>query len=390
MLSNFLDRSIVRSTALAERSFSGKHAVLKIAMLWFALAAFIAYPDWDLVIRAGFLNGRGPLVWGSILKQSAHPFAITHYDPASHEAKMALRLLPPIIGHVLGLNPIGFFLFQVASYIGFCYLATRLILRASGDIAITVFAAIGCAASGLGSILAIDTSPFFDSVGFVFIALAMLSANPASIIGCFVLAGFTDERCIITIPMVFLFHCLRGGTAYPNTIWHILKANVAAWSAIVAAPIYLLCRMLVTYATGLFTPHAPNELNYLFENFSEWPIALWSVFEGGWILVLGGLLIFYLRKAYLLLIFAILAMLPSIIAGWMVIDMTRSLCFIFPILLLTIGVICANERRPRTIFFYAMIVSLLFPSYAISGGQRPHFMVPTIIAPLQWIPLLYR
>lgn len=92
-------------------------------------------------------------------------------------------------------------------------------------------------------------------------------------------AGFADERAVIASSLVVIWHACNSEDLTFNGLYKWL-AFFAGFLAL-----YLFVRVAVGYATGQATPSVAVGLDIFRLNLPNIVLLVWSVFEGGWLVV---------------------------------------------------------------------------------------------------------
>ena len=123
---------------------------------------------------------------------------------ASHIDKLELRLTLPILGWLSGTGGWTVIVWNHLSALGAFYLLARLASKAIGDTVGGGLFVLGIGPTFFGSWFFNDFH-FGDGVGFFFLLLSIACRNPVVSCCSFIAAAFCDERCVIGVPLLFLF-----------------------------------------------------------------------------------------------------------------------------------------------------------------------------------------
>ena len=312
----------------------------------------------------------------TVMAQAQHPFTAHHYNPESHEAKMVLRLVPPLVGRALHLGVVGYCVFQFLCFVILGYALARVLLRASESAAIATMGVIAMATAMPGMLWNDDLRGLFDGTALMFMILAMLFRNPLAIAACLFLGEFTDERAIIAAPLIFGFHLMNDGREFPTDWRTLLRGNWRSAAVIAAVLACLAAREALYLKLGLATGRSASDLWYIEHNINEWGVGVWSGLEGGWLVVAAGLLVLLLRRAYLLFAGLALSVLVIAVAAISVFDISRSAVYALPAFVAATGIVTASEKNARPLFFWAMLASVLWPTYYVTGTFKLHWVLP--------------
>lgn len=319
-----------------------------------------------------------------------HPFFPSHFDQSLNLAKRDFRLLPPLIGYILGINSIGLVVITNLLNCGFLYLTLNLFYRIIKkkstafyfSLAIT-FTYLGI--SGFNDILCLH----FDMFAYFLVLCAMNIFSPFAIIFLF-LSYFVDERALLSGVFVIIFqHYTKKNTHNTSFLF---------WGYLISIVAYFVSRYFLTECFGLYTPlgnAAGVGGKVVLTNIISFRgiLGTFLSFEFLWIIIIIGLLqlknIQY-NKLEILLIFSIL--IASIFSAFMVLDITRSISYLFPIIFLMVYNLNKNSSQSELIFFSfgIMILNLLIGSYSVKDIIDPLITSPSNIkVVVNWLVNLF-
>jgi len=279
-------------------------------------------------------------------------------DPAAAPLPNALRwrLLPPALGHALGLSPAACFAGATLAAAALLVVVAYFLL----DAGLTLAGA--AAATGLVA----TSSAFFVSTGWVgqFDALYLIAlvvfvfarGTIAPAVAC-ALAPWCDERFLLLLPACALLRYRRtGGLAWlPGTL--------------VALAPYLLARLV---ALGLGDGTVARQWAIQQQALGDyWPritAGWWMGFRAAWPLVLAGLVLPLAgpRRARTLHAAALAAGLAAVVVlAW---DLSRSIAVLLPWFLHgTIAVAALAPRRVPALLAGLVLLNLLLPATHVVG-----------------------
>lgn len=216
----------------------------------------------------------------------------------------------------------------------------------------------------------------FDGVAIGLIALsAELRDKPWWPFLTSFLACWTDERAIQSIIfLAVLFHawpCAEKDRCYRPLL--IMGGSVLA---------YFVTRSLVALALGWHSP----DMNLLSPPFalvlSFAQLAMWTAFEGGWIIIGSAVLIMVLTKEYLRLGFLVCAILVAIANSLIVLDTSRVGAFSFPLILAALAQLHRAgmpSSQIHQILAFSAAITLLAPNYEIIVGVAIKWLPPMLV-----------
>lgn len=360
MLQDYFFNLINKSNNITGRAFAGKYGWIKLGFFSMFVSLFFAFPSYDLILK-----GKAEFWWKSVIEQTREPFVQKSYWAGSHDAKLAFRLTPPLIGKVLGLNRNGYLLLQISFFAMFFFLLTRTLLSLTSDIVSTAYLSLGFATTFVGSVLVSDYRGLFDGIAYTFMLMAMCWRNPLLIFAAAFLASFTDERALVAMPLILLYLIVRESNIKELDLKFLIKGDRYSWAVAASCIAYTVCRLLLAQIFGLKTNSADEHIWLIGKQIDSWAIGLWTGLEGFWLVIIAAGMILLLTKRYAALLATGVAALMVFLVAANVLDITRSMAYMFPLAILSVCIIEKTEKKHANyLYFAAMIISAL-PSYNI-------------------------
>lgn len=312
--------------------------------------------------------------WKAIYQQSQQPLVAHKHSPGSHQSKMAFRLAPPLIGRLFpsadyASFTVHLFLFQHVLGLLFSYLFLNLLCLLTGMDVYALLLTLGTPFIYLGNSFFWDTFGWFDGIAF----FALMAGLYALIKGHYwllslflTIAFWTDERAIVVSPVVFFWMPYvqkESPDSNKPTAW---KQLVPYYVATVLA--YAAVRWYIGFQFGLAVPAGSGSLlggKVLLYNTQSIPYSFVNAFSGYWLPIL--LVIGWAWKTADKLYFrlAMLFIAASVLASYCVLDVVRSLMYLFVWLLLAL-IIVARVSEKRFALGVALVVAIM------------SFMAPTL------------
>lgn len=316
-----------------------------------------------------------------------HPLvAMVGKDSKEHFAKRELRITPYVIGKVFHLNAIRLFYLQVLLLPFFLFLLFNLVRKLAGGDAPMAFWATACMLfTYVGHSFVYDTL-FYDSYAFVFLLVACFYYDRVWSILALILAFFVDERSLfpaLNLPLLFLFQTGIPQGKWTHVIRDFLLKNRATHYLLISYSLYALIRFYLYTNFHLETPigkQAGVQLGFAFLHGFKLPYALFSALK--WAIFLPIFVFAYFIKHRIWtsawLYFGIY--LASFIAATAVDDVTRSLTFCFPIILVFFQIIhhVKEHESARVLIFLLFLANFFTPTYTL-------IMHLERISPFNWI-----
>jgi hypothetical protein len=311
-----------------------------------------------------------------------HPFSIIPVDRFSADAppgssgtiehlrKRTYRITVPLAAHVLHLGLRGAALVAQIAAVLFLWVVYRLFQRGLKDPVAALFASVAVAASFIGQWGLYDFT-YFDGVAYCLVALSLWTRRVWLLPVLLVLAGFSDERAILTVPLVYVFHSQDGVSLTAS----LARTTPLQRAVVVGTVTFVVLRVAFGWSLGTMADASSSIRLALTYNVLVFPLAILLVLKGASVLVGAGLLqLGRLRAAAGL----ILAALPTVVASAMVYDLSRSLAYGFPAVFICAAALQRTEALPsvRRLTCLAAGVSVVMPSYYILLGLVP--MLPIL------------
>jgi hypothetical protein len=322
----------------------------------------------ELPAMPGDANAAWRQYWRDVVKLKVdNPwFDYTRAFPAeSNQAKRNFRITVPILAHATGFGiaavPVVRFTLQAVLIV--CLLLTA--ERACGDRVAALAAALAVAGTYVGTSVWMDDWGWFDNCAQALMLLALALRRPFWVCAAAVAAAFTDERALIAVPLIALFHAWTGGR------------RGLVWAPLAAIPCYLLVRILMGAAFRIATTSAGiATADMIVPNLKVSMLGAWSSLEGGWLLVaIACLAALRAGNARGVLFLAVASLVP-VAASVAVIDFSRSASYAFPATLAALalwasqfprGGVAVDRATLRRWTAIAAAVSLLSPNVFIMG-----------------------
>ena len=339
-----------------------------------------------------------PPLWDVVHQQAIHPLTpVPGLAPTSHESKRVFRLTMPLLAK---LSPVGtprgrmLFLFALQYVAGavFFVLCFELFRELVQNPATAAVLTLGTAFLYPGQACFHDLFGVFDGTAVVFLLAAMWCRAPWMIFACLLGAFWIDERAVIAASFPFLWIKLRAGLADG---WRsLLLPDRASIVVPMAVAVTLGLRFWLTQAHGFHLPLGPESdvsATKFFQaaRLDRLPIGLLSPFKlHGLLLGLAAVWLWATRR-WALLMLSGAAVLASTAAALAVVDITRSLAYAFPAVIISVGLLTRDvgQRFLLGLAVALLASALIVPSYDVKTGAA--WMVP---APVKLLisPLLRR
>lgn len=174
-----------------------------------------------------------------------------------------------------------------------------------------------------------------DGFAYLLLAVVALSNRPWLIFTSVCLSSFTDERALVATTILYFLRSLRDHTLHTWRFRALFPSNGAMWAMIAACFSYLIGRLSLHAFFGLENDDSAvlTSKELLYHLRYSIPDLLFATFEGLWVLPVLALLSAVAARNIQWVIAYIGALFFALAPSFLVIDLERSLGFMFPVLL---------------------------------------------------------
>jgi hypothetical protein len=223
---------------------------------------------------------------------------------------------------------------------------------------------------------------FYDSVALCILILALNTSSPTLAGIAAFAAAWTDERALITLPMIFLFAMIAPTTR--AAVHHALAGKGTAIILAVAA--YGASRMYLTHTRSLHVNAGGVGTALLTAfPFSD-PLAIFTSLAGSWLLVVFGLIVLLATKRYWVSAAFCGALALIMGVALCVADRTRSLAYCLPAVFVGLSILSQSETSENVegLALLCCLISFIVPTYYFEA-KLYWFWFPLPVQVLQWI-----
>lgn len=367
----YISGFFLRFYAFLHRAFLSRFWRIKLLILATILAGLMQCPRYTYLYRYAVTGTEENPTYSTFKEQVAAPFAPRVFDSDSHESKMTFRLTAPLLVKLFHAPPIGIFVFQFIAGLLMYYALIQLLYTLTDDRVTTAMLVLGLSCTYFGCAFVFDVMPAFDTFAYAVLILMMLSSNYVALFSLIIIGAFTDERTIIAVPIVLLWHLCHEQAFTNEKSWTDLfkqaffnKKTLAVGAGIVA---YVAIRLFLASHYHLITYGGFVGLSaFVFDAYRGIVgMGFLSGLESFWAFLVAALIALTASRSYKLLVFFVLAISPICFGAFLVHDITRSLAYLMPAFLLSLYLL-----RP-----YLTSLSLRHFSNAVMWGA---LLIPTI------------
>lgn len=351
----------------------GRYWLLCTVSITLLLSLLMSFPEPEIFEKKN--SGLIP-----VLQKAENPFQQIDYSSGRHETKLSFRLTVPLIIHVFHIGFTGVIIMEYLFGILFFYLTAKLIYELSGNRA---YAFLITLASGLiftGTAAFVESRGMFDGIAITLLLLAIFSKKPVLIAFFVFIASFTDERALVASSLVMLYHVKDRSFA------GLLKSlfNSKCTAVIMAWMLYFGCRVYLSAKCGLKTDRSGVGLDLFAAQIYNLLPGMWTGLEGFWLLIVFAFAGLIAKREYAFLLLYITAISAITAAAMSVIDITRSMAYLFPSIFIGFQILnTASERFLGNMIFCIWAISLLCPNFYACGDRS--FFIWAAPLPVQLI-----
>jgi hypothetical protein len=348
---------------------------LKLAVFLTGLVLITTYPSYLDILT----DWRPRTSHSYFFNKMADPFAqLVGENEATHGAKIAFRLTVPLLAKMLNLgytvtgrDIVLIFVLQSLLLVPFFILLSRLLVRYIDPVS-SLLLTVAFSGTYVAKAFFWDYFCWFDGYAYFFLLAGMYFREKWVVFVSLFLACWTDERAIIALGGVYVFHRLMECDFELRSFRQLLPDRLLlslSWVMLWVLASYAFCRWILMFVYGLRTPVGvdvgvsfsmiPYQLRYRF-------MGILLTFEGLWIFIaLAATALWYNRNKFLTMIL-IAGIVVHIIVAYSVYDITRSLAYGFPFVLTAIVLFNRyyqfNKYGLRQIVGLAALTCVLIPT----------------------------
>ena len=306
--------------------------------------------------------------------KAQHPFADTAriaVPQGAGERSHGAKLTPRLVGSFMlwATNKASLHPYLPATIFGLIFLLSGILVshHITEDRIVGLFT--GLLFSGLyatSACFSVNWTPKpYDGIAIGLLGVALLLVKRPWLLSFIAfLSCWTDERAALALWFI----------AAVIVVWPSMspqakrKRYIALGAAVVA---YLITRMIMAKALGWASPDIGLIGIDPLLSASVFQLAAWSAFEGGWIVIAYALWLLLQRKSYVHLSLITASLSVAILSSLLVLDVSRSAAFSFPLILASLAILKNGGlscRELRYITGIAAGIALLAPNFEIITG----------------------
>lgn len=352
--------------AILERFTRWRYWRLWAVGLFFGCSLAFQVPAYKLAYDFSVLKPGTYFIYDGYRQQVAHPLTAISSESDSHLAKMTFRLTVPLLAKGLHLSLFGVLAVQLLLGLVMFYWLLRLLQMALRDDVAAFLLTLGMCFTYFGSAYVHDVYCFFDAFGYAALVFLLAARRLPYLLLLTAIGGFVDERVLVASLLALWWHSLWSADAPAPRLGRpaltpAVLGIVAGWLAYGAVRYYLA----TTY--HLNTHGGAVGVGAMAENLQAEMLGLGFIsgLESYWLLLLLALLLLAVHRQWLLLTLLLAAFLPAGGGSFLVYDMTRSLGYAFPVVLLA-ALVTGTYLGRASVRHLALVVlafAILTPPY---------------------------
>ncbi|MCL5742789.1 MAG: hypothetical protein M1541_02505 [Acidobacteria bacterium] len=289
---------------------------------------------------------------------------------ASHVDKLELRLTRPVLGWLSGTGAWTVVVWNHLAGFGIFFLLAGAAAEALIDPAAAALFVLGLAPTFFGS-WSFNDFLIGDGVSYFLMLLAVTLRSPWLAALSFLGAAFSDERCIIAVPLLLCYLAIRFQA--PDEAAQRNRSCIALISASVA---WLLLRFWLAHTLGLSagTSDVMTKDILLFHLHESFPGPFMSVFKASWALPAFGFLGLAAARRWRTLSVPSASFAVAIAPALLVWDLPRSVAYGFVVVLISLYSLRGEKAASRKVLAAILVVNVL----SCSPGE-------SVLRALRWI-----
>ena len=365
-----------RLLTVAERWTQRRWWAARTTALTVVVSLVVAFPSYN------DLDTSDP-TWVGLRFRAAHGlFDHAGLSTSSRAYELTFRVTVPLLAKVLHLgSTAGFLAIQAAGGVALILMVALLMERITGDRVVATLVTLALASTWIGACGFCELRGNFDAVALALLMAAAYFRHPLLVLLFGVAAAWTDERCVLALVLVAIFHVVLDGPVSVRRLWRSPQVITIAGAIVV----YLATRVAVSVSYDLSQPHTRL---YTTDQLNNVPAGLWVAFEGLWLLIAAGWFVTIKQRHWLLLATTLLPFAAICFLAISVVDITRGFLFASPALLLAFAELRHVDRAwLRKAALWAAGVTLLWPVSYVGGKSTVFWQFPLPIQLLRFAGL---
>lgn len=372
-----LPQAYERLNQKIENVFNSKHGVLKLALMLFLCFSLLYFPEIIIKRFTHIWSDQDIAVQTFVNEKIQHPLEpFIKLEAWNHFRKRDLRMTPYIIGKVFHLEAIKLFYIQaIILFPLFILLNLKTIYQLSKDAVIAVWGTIALLFTYTGNSFHYDTY-FYDSYAYIGLLAAFYFRGHWSMIPILLATYFVDERSVVPSTLIFIADNLSRnsnenlksiGSQLAEATWRnstFLKITLVIF-------MYCVLRFLLFLQYNLNTPIGTDSGIHFFvvlKHKFKVPLAMFSANKLNILFIYLAASQLVKSKKWILAISYIIIFTIIFLVSTAVEDVTRSLAFGFPLILIYFQLVAKHDHEKqnnRLLIAAIAIINMLLPTYTL-------------------------
>jgi len=337
-----------------------------------------------------FLNSKNhDYAWDFIHQKVKDPFGENKQRLGTNEHNKQYRLTPILIAGILdtthkvrvvGLLTLIEHLFGIA----FFYLVLKLAYEITADKLISSYFCIGFSFIFLGKDFFWDVSTWLIPFAYFFTLLAVVTRNTPVLFLSLLLGFWSDERTLLFSPILLLWWKLYIPEKF-KAFSLVYIANICLYFGV---RYYLFTHFIKGTDSYKLHPRSTGADYFwcLYEQFHNIPLGMLLPFEGYWLFLIFFVVYAYKSRQtvdFKWFLLAFITFLGALVVSFSILDTTKSLALIFPLLFITLKMLHKTESPVfvKNVIITAVCISFFFPTYYFKGDYT--WMSPVYYTPVK-------
>lgn len=372
--------------AVAGKVTQGKWWLVWSTGLAVLLSLFLAFPSYQELSSDPQQAGK---TWQAVLAKGKNLRwnVLEEFGPSTNAARVNFRLTGPMLNKLVHGGIPALVMLQAFAGVVLLGLCVWLAATASGSRAIGLVAAIGAGATWAGVTAFCELRGVFDGIALCLMLGAMASRGFGVAAVCMFVACWTDERALVSFPLLLASSWMLYRTVPEYNRWRGAAINGPVGGMVFGALAHVASRVLYAAWAGLPHRFDGNGLEVLLSQINNAPMGVWSGLEGGWLTVVGAVIVAWGRSQRLWSLIYLSAIGVVLGVSLAVVDISRTTAFLLPAPFAGLAILKESETEAsfKRVVFLSAAISVLWPMYYVGGKSTIWWEYPL---PMQMIRLM--
>ncbi len=296
------------------------------------------------------------------------------YPSFTHMAKTEFRLTVPFFAAILHIDSkVGIYILQALAGLAFFIVLSTMVYKIINDKVITSLFVLAFGFIYPGYSFFAEMEGFFDSFAFLFLLIAMADIHFLLIAVALFFAFWTDERSLFSGAFIVFWWQYRQ---FVKTNKSFFLPGIQAYTFGFTVLLYISVRWYLVNNYGFVNQLAGT--GTIASTIDYAGMALWQAFEGYWLLIALALYGLYIKKQYAIMLIFIVINMCIFFIGMNVMDITRSIAYIFPAIIIAFFIIKDqfDLKQMKQLMLIVLLFCFMYPAYSFIATKPPHAYHP--------------